>query len=139
MIITFIIDLKRGAAMYKHSKQRDMILEYLKGTKAHPTPEQIFDDLREEHPELGIATVYRNLKALYAQGLIKKLNVGEHADRYDADISNHYHFLCEDCGEVSDLYENDLDINFNTDKNIMEKSHEIYIYGICEKCNNNLT
>ena len=120
--------------MYKHSKQRDMIFEYLKGTKAHPTPEQIFDNLREEHPELGIATVYRNLKALYTQGLIRKLNVGEHADRYDADITNHYHFLCEKCGEVSDLYENELDITFKTDKDISVKSHELYVYGICGKC-----
>lgn len=120
--------------MYKHSKQRDMILEYLKGTKAHPTPEQIFDDLRSEHPELGIATVYRNLKALHAQGLVKKLNVGEVADRYDADISNHYHFLCECCGEVSDLYEEDLDIVFKTDAGMKIKSHELYVYGICAGC-----
>ena len=125
--------------MYKHSKQREMILEYLKATKAHPTPEQIFDDLREAHPELGIATVYRNLKALHAQGLIKKLNVGEVADRYDADISNHYHFLCESCGDVSDLYEDDLDIVFKTDKKMKIKSHELYVYGICTKCTSDLS
>lgn len=125
--------------MYKHSKQRDMILDYLKGTKAHPTPEQIFDDLRQEHPELGIATVYRNLKTLYAQGLIRKLNVGETADRYDADISNHYHFLCECCGEVSDIYEPEMDITFKNDKKINVKSFEIYGYGICSKCNNKIS
>lgn len=123
--------------MFKHSKQRDMILEYLQGTKAHPTPEHIFDDLRSDHPELGIATVYRNLKMLHSQGLIKKLNVGEGADRYDADITNHYHFLCECCGNVSDLYEDDLDIKFKKEKGMKIKGHELYVYGICPECNKN--
>ncbi len=120
--------------MYKHSRQRDMILEYLKGTKAHPTPEQIFDDLRQRDSKLGIATVYRNLKALYEQGLIRKLNVGETADRYDADLSNHYHFHCECCGEVSDIYEPELDINFKNNNGTKVKSFEVYGYGICPKC-----
>ncbi|MBE7028253.1 MAG: transcriptional repressor [Ruminococcaceae bacterium] len=121
--------------MYKHSKQRDMILEYLKGTKSHPTPEHIFDDLRNDHPELGIATVYRNLKMLYSQGLIKKLNLGEGADRYDADTSNHYHFLCESCGSVSDLNDNDLVINFKNENAMKIKSHEVYVFGLCPECN----
>ena len=121
--------------MLKHSKQRDMILEYLKGTKAHPTSEQVFDDLRLSHPELGIATDYRNLKALYEHGLIRKLNVGEGADRYDADISNHYHFVCEECGEVSDLYEDDLEVVFKKDTGITVKTQELYFCGICKKCN----
>ncbi|MBR2500279.1 MAG: transcriptional repressor [Clostridia bacterium] len=120
--------------MYKHSKQRDLILEYLKSTKSHPTPEQIFDGLRQEHPQLGIATVYRNLKALCEQGLIRKLNVGETADRYDADLSNHYHFHCEACGEVSDIYEPELDINFKNDNGTKVKNFEIYGYGVCSKC-----
>jgi len=121
--------------MLKHSKQRDMILEYLKGTKAHPTSEKIYDELKTEHPELGIATVYRNLKALHEQELIRKLNVGEGMDRYDADTSNHYHFVCEVCGEVSDLYEDDLELVFKKDTGITVKTQEIYFCGICKNCN----
>ena len=121
--------------MYKHSKQRDMILEYLKGTKSHPTPEHIFDALRLSHAEIGIATVYRNLKALQDQGLVKKLNVGEGADRYDADTSNHYHFLCDCCGEVSDIYKDDLEISFKKNNQMTIKNHELYVYGRCAGCN----
>jgi len=121
--------------MYRHSKQRDLILNYLKGTKSHPTPEKIFDDLKAENPDLGIATVYRNLKALQLQGLIRKLNVGETADRYDADISNHYHFLCECCGEVSDIYEPEMDIKFKNNNGAVVKNFQVYGLGICSKCN----
>ena len=126
---------KRGGAMFKHSKQRDMILEYLKGTKAHPTPEQVYDDLRLLHPELGIATVYRNLKTLHQQGLVRKLNVGEGKDRYDADTGNHYHFLCSECGGVSDLYEDDLEVVFKKDTGVTVHTQEIYFCGICKDCN----
>ena len=121
--------------MYKHSKQRDMVLEYLKGTKAHPTPEQVYEDLKALHPEIGIATVYRNLKALHEQGLIRKLNVGEGADRYDADTENHYHFVCTLCGQVSDLYEDDLEVVFKKDTGITVSKQELYFCGTCKKCN----
>lgn len=121
--------------MYRRSKQRDLIFDYLKGTKAHPTPEKIFDDLRQKNPDIGIATVYRNLKALNEQGLIRKLNVGETADRYDADMSNHYHFLCECCGEVSDIYEPEMDITFKKNNGMVVKNFQVYGLGICSKCN----
>ena len=121
--------------MYKHSKQRDMILDFLKSTKSHPTPEQIFDTLRQNYPDLGIATVYRNLKALLQQGCIRKLNVGETCDRYDADMSNHFHFLCEGCGAVSDIYPGELDVIFKNSGDISIKNFEIYGYGICAGCN----
>jgi len=121
--------------MYKRSKQRDMILDYLKNTKSHPTPEQIFDNLRIEHPELGIATVYRNLKTLHSQGLIRRLSLGEIADRYDADMSEHYHFLCECCGKVGDLYQDDLNLELKSDIGMTVKKRELYVYGVCPECN----
>ena len=120
--------------MYKHSKQRDIILEYLKNTKSHPTPEQIFDNLRKDCPDLGIATVYRNLKTLQSQGLIRKLNVGEATNRYDADTSNHYHFLCECCGGVSDIYAPEMDIIFRNSGGAVVKNFEVYGYGVCSRC-----
>ncbi len=121
--------------MLKHSKQRDLILEYLKNTKSHPTPERVYDDLKLLYPELGMATVYRNLKALHQQGLIRKLNVGEGADRYDADTGNHYHFVCSECGEVSDLYEDDLEVVFKKNIGATIKSQELYFCGTCRNCN----
>ena len=113
-----------------------MILNYLKGTKSHPTPEQIYDNLREEHPELGIATVYRNLKTLHSHGLIRKLSLGELADRYDADLSEHYHFLCECCGNVSDIYREELNIDLKCQNGMTVKKRELYVYGVCPECNN---
>ena len=48
--------------MKKFSKQRELILNSLKSRKDHPTAETLFWDLKKEMPNLGIATIYRNLQ-----------------------------------------------------------------------------
>ena len=50
--------------MRKYSKQRELILNSLRNRKDHPTAEKLYLDLKNEMPELGIATVYRNLSDL---------------------------------------------------------------------------
>lgn len=121
--------------MYKHSKQRDLILDYLKGTKAHPTPEQIYQELKHDNPSLGISTVYRNLNTLSLLGLIKKLNVGESMDRFDADMSKHYHFFCEKCNSVTDIFGKHIDVGHMLEDGQTAHSHDFHICGVCASCN----
>ena len=59
--------------MKKYSKQRELILESLRHRKDHPTAEKLFIDLKKTMPELGIATVYRNLTDLCEDGQISKI------------------------------------------------------------------
>ena len=54
--------------MKKYSKQRELILDSLRKRKDHPTAERLYLDLKKEMPELGIATVYRNLSDLCEEG-----------------------------------------------------------------------
>ena len=54
---------KRGVPMAtheKHFRKRDAILEYLRGTKAHPSAETIYTDLKPQIPDLAMGTVYRS-------------------------------------------------------------------------------
>src|SRR4030042_6815239 len=87
----------------RHSKQRDRILEILKGTKTHPTANWIYNELKDEFPDLSMGTVYRNLNILNEQGLVKKIDFGSTFDRFEAQLHPHYHFICENCNEIIDL------------------------------------
>ncbi len=122
---------------HKRSKQRDRILGLLRSAVTHPTASWIYDQLKKEISSLSLGTVYRNLNILTEQGLIRRFDFGSTFDRYDADISPHYHFCCERCGSFVDL-ETPVDEGLNKEvektTNFKISSHRIEFYGLCDKC-----
>jgi len=85
------------------TKQRSELLKELKASHQHPTADELFLSLRERLPKISLATVYRNLERLEAEGLIRVLNVPGQPRRYDGDLSSHYHVRCVICGKVDDV------------------------------------
>ncbi|MCD7753414.1 MAG: transcriptional repressor, partial [Clostridiales bacterium] len=57
----------------RHSRQRDLIYDYVSATKLHPTAETIYQDLKEVSPGLSRGTVYRNLNQMVEEGRISRL------------------------------------------------------------------
>lgn len=123
--------------MRKFSKQREMILQYLLDNKNHPTAEQIYSELKQKSPSLSLATVYRNLNLLCDLEKVQRLDTGESEDRYDANVENHAHFICENCQGVTDIFDG-IDIQQPVQsilgKDYTIKHHKLYIYGICPRC-----
>ena len=82
---------------------RQVVLEVLRNTTAHPTAQQVFLSAREQQPGIGFATVYRALHALVDADLALELDLGDAAARYDANTHPHDHVVCEACGRAADL------------------------------------
>ena len=87
----------------KQFRKRNAILSCLRCTHAHPSAEEIYRMLQAEHPDISLATVYRNLSLFKRQGLIRSLGAVDGIERFDADTSPHVHFICTGCGAVIDL------------------------------------
>ncbi len=85
------------------SKQRDYIIEYMRGCYTHPTAAEIYERARTAFPNISLGTVYRNLDCLTAQGIIKKLQRVGCEDRYDYMRVPHNHAVCTVCGKVFDF------------------------------------
>ncbi|MEW6758152.1 MAG: transcriptional repressor, partial [Acidobacteriota bacterium] len=49
---------------------REAVLSLLKENPVHPTVDWVYTRLREEHPRVSLATVYRTLRILVAEGLL---------------------------------------------------------------------
>ncbi len=121
----------------KHSKQRDALLSLLRGVKNHPTAEWLYDELKKEFPNLGIATVYRNLNQLTERGEIIKLECKSGSERYDGNIERHYHFICRGCSEIIDITlpeQYSLNEIAQRENNLQIDEHALFFYGVCEKC-----
>lgn len=89
--------------MRKYSKQRELILYSLQQRKDHPTAETLYSDLKLKMPEIGIATVYRNLVELQEEGKIIKIKQQTGPDRFDGNVIPHLHFQCERCTKLIDI------------------------------------
>ena len=122
---------------YRKSRQRERILEILRGTNSHPTADTIYLEMKDEFPDLSLGNVYRNLNILVETNMIRRLDFGSTFNRFDGNCDTHSHFICEKCGAVSDLEIND---NFNPEDFIKNskgkrvKTFTLEFFGICENC-----
>ena len=92
---------------HKQFRKRNAILECLKSTHAHPSAETLFQMLQEEHPDISLATVYRNLTLFKSQGMIQSLGTVNGIERFDGNTEPHVHFVCHRCNDILDLPELD--------------------------------
>ncbi len=116
------------------SVQRELIYETLKGTTAHPDVETILAMVKDKLPGIGVATVYRNLRALVGEGRVVTLETSLGSIHYDADVSDHAHFVCRDCGRISDLFiGSPLTEKVKTFGYKVEQEKSI-LYGLCPDC-----
>lgn len=123
----------------KHSRQRDAILENLRGRYDHPVADELYRDLKQDIPSLSLGTLYRNLALLSSEGIILKLSCGS-ADRFDGNPNPHYHLVCESCGGVFDLPLEpmpELDVAAESSFDGRVHSHSLTFYGLCSSCSEN--
>ncbi|MFZ3172683.1 MAG: transcriptional repressor [Carboxydocellales bacterium] len=119
------------------TKQKKVILEVLRSTKTHPPADWIYLNARKVLPNLSLGTVYRNLNILKDMGEILELNYGSTLSLYDGNPHEHYHFVCESCGEVTDLgisVQNELNNRAALELGAEIKFHRLEFYGICLEC-----
>ncbi len=121
---------------HRNTKQRQIILDELRKVFSHPTAREIHIIVKKKMPEIGFATVYRNLEFLEKQGEIIKLKTKDKEARYDGESKPHLHLICSKCGEVFDVDDFEVSLQskqiekleFKTDLNCLE------INGTCKNC-----
>ena len=115
------------------------VLEVLRASEEHPTAQEVYDEVRGVRPRIGLATVYRILRQLAEQGVIKVWGYGSESARYDACTHRHDHAFCTKCGKLLDI---PVDIELSRETlaaaaratGIEMDVHEVRIYGRCSDC-----
>lgn len=92
----------------KQFRKRNAILQYLQDTKAHPSAETVYADLKQQIPDLSMGTVYRNLNLFCQQGMASVIATVRGVERFDANTEPHVHFICNDCDRVIDLMQMEI-------------------------------
>lgn len=121
----------------KYSKQREMIYNCVKDNSLHLTADAIYEILKKENPNLSLGTVYRNLSQLADHDLIKKVSIPGYPDRFDGTLSDHFHFLCLECGGIQDLFIEGLyKVTSLVEEQVSVdvKTCEMTFKGVCPTC-----
>lgn len=121
----------------RNTVQGAIVLKTVNKLKCHATADEIYEEIAKDYPNIGRATVYRNLQKLCDAGQIRKVEVPEGADRYDHICKDHYHVRCVSCGKVFDMdmpYITGLEKTANDLHGFALLGHDIIFKGICPKC-----
>ncbi len=127
---------------YKLTPQRRAILGViLESEGEHLSAEEIYDSVRHKCPDIGLATIYRNMQMFEEAGIVYKHNFDEIRSRYELNHHNefhrHHHLICIGCNKVIEVEEDLLD---QLESEIEEKynfeinNHNVTFFGYCEKC-----
>jgi Fur family transcriptional regulator, peroxide stress response regulator len=92
----------------KVTPQRIAIMEAFTKLNNHPTAENIIDYIRNTHPNISTATVYKVLDALVANELIIKVKTEKDVMRYDAVMKSHHHLYCSESDRIEDFVDTEL-------------------------------
>ena len=128
------------AKMVRYSETRDIIYNYLYDTKAHPSADMIYNDLKIVLPKLSLKTIYTNLRFFEEHGKVVRVANVNGSDRYDANCEEHVHLVCDECGAVIDV----MDADIRKAKKACQvgqakiKNIQIVLHGTCETCSANL-
>jgi Fur family peroxide stress response transcriptional regulator len=120
---------------WRWTRQRHKVMEAVQGRTDHPTAEELYRSLRDRGDKISLATVYRTLHSLAKEGLIRELH-WEGPDRFDPNISPHYHFRCRRCGQIYDVevpYQDELD-HLPLPPGFRVHRHELTFVGLCPEC-----
>lgn len=93
----------------KVTPQRIAVLEAIYALKNHPTAEMIMEHIKDTHPGIASATVYKVLDALEENQLICRVKTEKEIKRFDGIVENHHHLYSSESNEIKDYINEDLD------------------------------
>ena len=101
-------EVGRNSGM-KLTHQRMEIFREVAQTEDHPDVLKVYQGVRKRMPTISLDTVYRTLWMLKDLGLITTRGASQERTRFDANLSNHHHFVCVGCGLMRDFYSDEFD------------------------------
>lgn len=135
----------------KVTSQRLAILQMLdNAADMHLTAEEIYDSVRKEEPEIGLATVYRTIQTMAERNILEKLNLGDGCVRYELSHRRgyrddgkqqhrHHHLVCLGCRQIfsfeDDLLEQ-LEAEIYEKNGFVVTDHDVKLFGYCKNCRN---
>lgn len=121
----------------RQTRQLAAVYDVVNAAHDHPTAEDVLVQVRRRIPRVSLGTVYRNLQKLSAQQRVRIVHLADRTARYDGMLEDHDHFVCEHCGDLTDLPRTRtaaLDCATLRKAGYGVRTHAVTFYGVCPNC-----
>lgn len=124
--------------MERTTRQKTAIQAAIESAHRPLSAQEILEQASLQVTQLGIATVYRNLKSLVSEEKVHVVTLPGENPRYESNaIANHHHhhFQCTSCQRVFDVHDCPGDLKRMAPHGFVVERHELTLYGRCADCN----
>ncbi|HSS69369.1 MAG TPA: transcriptional repressor [Casimicrobiaceae bacterium] len=122
-------------AVQRETRQRLAIRSVLRGAKRPLSPHEVLAQARLAVRAVGMATVYRNLKRLVAEGTVHVIHLPGESPRYEpSSLAHHHHFQCTRCDRVFDVPGCKGTLRHRLPSGFTVEHHDVTLYGRCADC-----
>lgn len=120
----------------RDTEQRRAIREALEEADRPLAAEQIREAAARRCASIGIATVYRAVRAGLDAGWLCVVEVPGLGNHYEvASKGHHHHFACRACGGVFDIAGCPGNLEALLPRGFRLEDHDVLLHGLCEGCN----
>jgi Fe2+ or Zn2+ uptake regulation protein len=121
------------------TQQRLGIIDALLTFHEPLTANRILEQVSKVEGEIGMDTVYRNLKTLVELGIINQIvDSGKKGSRFELTEEHHHHIVCTSCGVTECLHHCPVDEKRLLDEvnktGFLLSSHRLELFGLCGNC-----
>jgi len=128
---------------YKLTPQRRVVIQAIASNQEHLTPIAIYEKVHQDHPDIGLVTIYRTIEILAKLKLICELHAGGSCHSYTISApGHHHHLICSNCGKVVDFAGCELgevQQSLTRETRFRIDSHLLEFIGLCQACQKEAT
>jgi Fur family peroxide stress response transcriptional regulator len=117
--------------------QRQVIYEIMQTMPGHPTPEEVYGQVKRRVPAISLTTVYKNIHLFVERGLLKQLSMHHGSLRVELNNHRHHHMVCSQCKSITDIEEKDLGVLpvlQDLPGGFQVERYSMNVIGICAAC-----
>ena len=122
---------------YKATPQRIAVCRFALSSREHPSVQRIHKEVKEIHPTVSLATVYKTLQILTEIGLIQELDFPKSQARFDSYVEPHINLVCLRCGKIRDVDDpaaREMVAGIAAAAEFTRTGQRLDVYGICKMC-----
>ncbi len=117
--------------------QRQVLYEVMQAMAGHPSPEEIFAEVRKRIPAVSLATVYKNIHIFVENGILREVSLHHGSQRLELHQREHHHLVCTRCKAITDIaaegisllpQHRDLGVGFRVER------YSVDVIGLCAEC-----
>lgn len=124
--------------MKRNTWQRDAVKEALGVSEGFVSAQSLHSNLHVAGSTIGLATVYRALADLAAEGEADSLQQdGENLYRACTPGSHHHHLICRNCGLTVEIEADAVETwaqSVAAQHGFTQANHVVDVFGLCEAC-----